>query len=125
MVPAHPDLIDNSPFAIVSLASGALPGSEPGERPFTGRHAASGEFPSIRTLAPARGVLDTARARDANRPYGCATSPGIQLVPASGTRAIAAASIVSATRSSGSRFSRCDLPHARASVWASSVKVRR
>lgn len=52
-------------------------------------------------------------------------TPGIQLVPASGTRAIAAASMVSATKSSGSRLSRCDLPHARASVWASSVSVRR
>lgn len=51
--------------------------------------------------------------------------PGIQLVPASGTRAIAAASIVSATRSSGSRLCTCDLPQARASVWVSSTKVRR
>ena len=42
--------------------------------------------------------------------------PGIQLVPASGTRAIAAASIVSATRSSGSRLWTCDLPQARAIV---------
>ena len=52
-------------------------------------------------------------------------APGIQLVPASGTRAIAAASTVSATRSSGSRLCTCDLPHARASVWVSSVSVRR
>jgi hypothetical protein len=51
--------------------------------------------------------------------------PGIQDVPASGTRAIADASIVSATRSSGSRLWTCDLPHARASVCASSVMVRR
>src|SRR5262249_49345637 len=51
--------------------------------------------------------------------------PGIQLVPANGTRAIAAASIVSATRSSGSRLWTWDLPHARARVWASSVSVRR
>ena len=51
--------------------------------------------------------------------------PGTQLVPASGTRAIAAASSVSATRSSGSRLCRCDLPHPRASVWASRVIVRR
>ena len=43
-------------------------------------------------------------------------TPGIQLVPASGTRAIAEASIVSATRSSGSRLWTCDFPHARASV---------
>ena len=54
-----------------------------------------------------------------------ADQPGIQLVPASGTRAIAAASTVSATRSSGSRLCTCDLPHARASVWVSSVIVRR
>ena len=46
-----------------------------------------------------------------------------QLVPASGTRAMAAASIVSATRSSGSRLCRWDFPHARASVCASKVKV--
>ena len=52
-------------------------------------------------------------------------TPGIQLVPASGTRAIAAASTLSATRSSGSRLWRCDFPHARASVCASSVIVRR
>ena len=51
--------------------------------------------------------------------------PGIQLVPASGTRAIAAASTVSATRSSGSRLCTCDLPQARASVCVSSVIVRR
>ena len=51
--------------------------------------------------------------------------PGTQLVPASGTRAIAAASTVSATRSSGSRLCTCDLPHARASVCVSSVIVRR
>jgi hypothetical protein len=54
-----------------------------------------------------------------------ALCPGIQLVPASGTRAIAAASMVRATRSSGSRLWRCDLPHARASVCASRVSVRR
>ena len=52
-------------------------------------------------------------------------SPGIQSVPASGTPAIAAASTVSATRSSGSRLCTCDLPHARASVCASSVRTRR
>ena len=51
--------------------------------------------------------------------------PGTQHVPASGTRAIAAASTVSATRSSGSRLWTCDLPHARASVCVSSVIVRR
>ena len=50
---------------------------------------------------------------------------GIQPVPASGTRAIAAASIVSATRSSGSRLRTWDLPQARARVWASSVRTRR
>jgi hypothetical protein len=53
------------------------------------------------------------------------SDPGIQLVPASGIRAIAAASSVSATRSSGSRLCRCDLPQARASVCASSTIVRR
>src|SRR5690606_26947424 len=42
------------------------------------------------------------------------SAPGIQLVPARGTRAIAAASTVSATRSSGSRCSRWALPQARA-----------
>src|SRR5439155_25258597 len=51
--------------------------------------------------------------------------PGIQSVPASGTRAMAAASTVSATRSSGSRLWTCDLPHARASVCVSSVSTRR
>ena len=51
--------------------------------------------------------------------------PGIQSVPASGTRAIAAASTVSATRSSGSRLWTCDFPQARASVCVSSVRTRR
>ena len=51
--------------------------------------------------------------------------PGTQLVPARGTRAIAAASTDTDTRSSGSRLCRCDFPHARASVCASSVIVRR
>ena len=51
--------------------------------------------------------------------------PGIQSVPASGTRAIAAASTVRATRSSGSRLWTCDFPQARASVCVSSVSTRR
>mgnify|MGYP003694574319 CR=1 FL=1 len=51
--------------------------------------------------------------------------PGIQSVPASGTLAIAAASMVTATRSSGSRCSTCALPQARAMVWASMVSTRR
>src|SRR6476660_7312953 len=45
--------------------------------------------------------------------------PGIQLVPASGIRAIAAASSVSATRSSRSRWCTFDLPQARAIVVSS------
>ena len=52
-------------------------------------------------------------------------APGIQSVPASGTFAIAAASTVSATRSSGSRLWTWDLPQARASVCASRVSTRR
>ena len=52
-------------------------------------------------------------------------APGIQSVPASGTRAIAAASMVTATRSSGSRCSTCALPQARAIVCASMVSTRR
>ena len=64
---------------------------------------------------------DLGRARLQYEPL----TPGIQLVPASGTRAIAAASTVSATRSSGSRLWTCDLPHARASVCVSSVSTRR
>ena len=51
--------------------------------------------------------------------------PGIQSVPASGTPAMAAASTVSAARSSGSRFKTCDLPQARAKVWVSSTSVVR
>ncbi len=54
-----------------------------------------------------------------------AHAPGIQFVPASGTRAIAAASMVIATRSSGSRWHTCALPQARAMVWASMVSTRR
>src|SRR5262249_34107561 len=51
--------------------------------------------------------------------------PGTQSVPASGILAIAAASTVSATRSSGSRLCTCDLPQARAIVWAPSTIARR
>ena len=51
--------------------------------------------------------------------------PGIQSVPASGTLAIAAASRVSATMSSGSRLWTWDLPQARARVCASSTIARR
>ena len=62
-------------------------------------------------------------------PESCCTAqavaPGIQVVPASGTRAMAAASMVSAAKSSGSRLWRWFLPQARASVWASSVKTLR
>jgi hypothetical protein len=56
------------------------------------------------------GADPTAPAQTPRRRRGTydpgATRPGIQVVPASGTRAIAAASIVSATRSSGSRLCR-------------------
>ncbi len=58
-------------------------------------------------------------------PHEGPLTPGIQSVPASGTFAIAAASTVSATRSSGSRLWTCDLPHARARVCVSSVRTRR
>src|SRR5262249_26364389 len=51
--------------------------------------------------------------------------PGIQSVPASGTLAIAAASMVSATRSSGSRWWTLDLPQARASAVSSMVSAFR
>ena len=49
---------------------------------------------------------------------GC---PGIQLVPARGTFAMAAASTVSAARSSGSRLWTLDFPHARARAVSSIV----
>lgn len=51
--------------------------------------------------------------------------PGIQLVPARGTPAMAAASTVNATRSSGSRLCTWLLPQARANVWHSSVMTAR
>ena len=51
--------------------------------------------------------------------------PGIQPVPASGIPAIAAASTVSAARSSGSRLRTWLLPLARAIVWSSrTIAVR-
>lgn len=56
---------------------------------------------------------------DRTASYDC--TPGIQLVPARGTFAIAAASTVSATRSSRSRLWTFDLPQARASVVSSST----
>ena len=52
-------------------------------------------------------------------------APGIQSVPASGTLAMAAASMVSAARSSGSRLCTSDLPQARASMVTSMVSARR
>src|ERR1700730_16453144 len=55
-------------------------------------------------------------------PFGC---PGIQSVPARGTWAMAAASTVSATRSSGSRLWTLDLPQARASAAISMAIVLR
>ena len=51
--------------------------------------------------------------------------PGTQVVPARGTPAMAAASTLSAARSSGSRLCTCDLPHARASVCVSRVSTLR
>ncbi len=100
---------DGMPAAILSLQ---------GPVPRFGRSQARSRAP-----VPAR-----ARRRPLAGPCGClgpVALPGIQLVPASGTRAIAAASTVSATRSSGSRLWTCDLPQARASVCASSVSTRR
>src|SRR6185437_2720310 len=55
----------------------------------------------------------------------CSVTPGMYVVPASGTRAIAAASVVSAHRSSGSRLWMFVLPQARASICTSSVSVCR
>ena len=52
-------------------------------------------------------------------------APGIQLVPASGTLAMAAASRVSAARSSGSMLCTLDLPQARAIAVSSMVMARR
>src|SRR5262245_42550716 len=69
------------------------------------------------------GTLDT--AADDHDIRGAHHCPGIQSVPASGTLAIAAASIVTATRSSGSRWHTWDFPQARAIVWASIVSTRR
>src|SRR5262249_23271868 len=83
---------------------------------------------SLGHLAGVRELVDVTRAADGTRQeerHQRPSWPGIQSVPASGTRAIAAASTVSATRSSGSRLWTCDFPHARASVCASSVRTRR
>ena len=91
--------------------------------------AVQGPIPRFGRAVARRAVPAAARAR--GRDLGRARlqyeplTPGIQLVPASGTRAIAAASTVSATRSSGSRLWTCDLPQARASVCVSSVSTRR
>ena len=67
-------------------------------------------------------------ARGGLRGHGCVVhrgAPGIQSVPASGTLAIAADSMVSAARSSGSRLCTSDLPQARASMVTSMVSARR
>ena len=61
------------------------------------------------------------------RAIACANDSGVNAKsqPASGSPVIADASMVSATRSSGSRLWTCDLPQARASVCASSVSTLR
>ena len=53
------------------------------------------------------------------------SAPMSELVPASGTPAIAEASSVKAPKSSGSRLCRLVLPQARANSWASMVSVCR
>src|SRR5207253_2123099 len=94
------------------------------------REAAREDAASVREeggaapVAWERELVDVAQAAVGARDEEAQT-PGIHSVPASGTRAIAAASIVRATRSSGSRLWTCDLPQARASVCASSVITRR
>src|SRR4029078_5438140 len=55
----------------------------------------------------------------------CSSTPTVKSVPASGTCAIAEASMVSAARSSGSRLCTSVLPQARASICASMVRVCR
>src|SRR5262249_59786536 len=82
----------------------------------------------FRRIAVHRVVIeDTNDLRHLDQPpagllSGCESEdrPGTQSVPASGILAMAAASTVRATRSSGSRLCTCDLPHARAIVCASS-----
>ena len=68
-------------------------------------------------------ALSTPKARSSLVPIYVV--PGIQFVPASGTLAMAAASTVSATRSSGSRLRTWLLPQARAMVCVSSVSTER
>src|SRR5205085_8371377 len=75
--------------------------------------------------AEVRDLADAAVGAGEEVGHQRASWPGIQEVPASGTRAIAAASTVSATRSSGSRFCTRDLPQARARVCVSWTRVRR
>lgn len=74
--------------------------------------------PFVADWAKALPAIERAAAQSRRR-------PGIQSVPARGTPAMAAASVVRATRSSGSRFSTCDLPQARARVCASRVSTCR
>ena len=95
------------------------------------RSSALGSSPSPpRSDSAPRAVGAPLLARRADRPRRVdsaaqPTRPGTQSVPASGTLAIAAASSVSATMSSGSRLWTWDLPQARARVWASSTIARR
>jgi hypothetical protein len=80
-----------------------------------------------KALAGRRGPLRSAGCGAAVVPprRAPAQRPGIQFVPASGTPAIAAASTVSATRSSRSRWCTFCLPQARASVLTSIAIVFR
>src|SRR5262245_17216191 len=90
-----------------------------GERPAFVLDAEEGEEePNLVTVARDRRVVEDDGHQS---PF----VPGIQSVPASGTLAMAAASTVRATRSSGSRLWTWDLPQARARVCVSSVRTRR
>ena len=89
---------------------------------------AASEFPVVRSVrggSPVRARAARRRGRILSSRPRYLERPGIQSVPASGTWAIAAASTVTAARSSGSRLSTWLLPQARARVWSSRVIVVR
>jgi len=113
-----------------------LPGEGAARRGSCPARELPGEGAARRGSCPARELPGKGAARQGSCParelpgkgagLGVAqVRPGIHEVPASGTPAIAAASIVSATRSSGSRLCTLDFPQARASVVSSIVSAFR
>src|SRR5919106_1537224 len=120
----------------VLLVRETVPGEELGVEPLDLLRLAVGELVGVwlrlghgstaRRSATSPGTSRSSSALIASSRFtsariSCSVWPTVYVVPASGTRAIAEASIVSAARSSGSSECTFVLPHARASICSSIV----